>query len=183
MVALVRRFQAPPSFRRLPFFFAFKTASSSAVDGKALCRCRDPEQGTPHGLFPPPSTALALPPVASSSPHGRETAHGSHERAPFHRGCAQPSAFQHEPDDGASARPLLAACCLLRPSCSPPDSLLPQVARDEKTNCDLIELFNEILTHLNKQHDVDLREEQDDGRGFRWVEFLQLMRFQLPADM
>ena len=61
--------------------------------------------------------------------------------------------------------------------------MLPQVALDEKTNFDLIELFNEILTHLNKQHDVDLREEQDDVRVFRWVEFLQLMRFQLPADM
>jgi len=60
---------------------------------------------------------------------------------------------------------------------------LTMVALDEKTNFDLIELFNEILTHLNKQHDVDLREEQDDVRVFRWVEFLQLMRFQLPADM
>jgi hypothetical protein len=55
---------------------------------------------------------------------------------------------------------------------------------DEKTNFELIELFNGILVHLNKQtHGVDLRNETDEIRVFRWVEFLQLMRFQLPQDM
>jgi hypothetical protein len=59
-----------------------------------------------------------------------------------------------------------------------------KVSLDEKTNFEIVELFNDILVHLNKQtHGVDLRNETDEIRVFRWVEFLQLMRFQLPQDM
>ena len=58
-----------------------------------------------------------------------------------------------------------------------------QVALDEKTNYELIELFNKILIVLDeKTHKVNMRNETDEVRVYRWVEFLQLMRYQFPSD-
>jgi hypothetical protein len=55
---------------------------------------------------------------------------------------------------------------------------------DEKTNFELIELLNDILKKLDpKTHGVDARNETDEVRVYRWVEFLQMMRFGFPQDV
>lgn len=61
---------------------------------------------------------------------------------------------------------------------------LSMVALDEKTNFELIELLNDILAKLDaKTHGIDLRQETDEVRVYRWVDFLQMMRFQFPEDV
>lgn len=56
------------------------------------------------------------------------------------------------------------------------------MALDEKTNFELIELLNEILKMLDpKTHGQNIRDETDEVRVYRWVEFLQLMRYAFPA--
>lgn len=67
----------------------------------------------------------------------------------------------------------------------PPFQLgLSMVALDEKTNFELIELLNDILKKLDpKTHGVDARNETDEVRVYRWVEFLQMMRFGFPQDV
>jgi intraflagellar transport protein 81 len=61
---------------------------------------------------------------------------------------------------------------------------LSLVSLDEKQGSELVLMFNQVLAHLDKStHDVDIRAEGDEMRVYRWVNFLQTMRFQFPENM
>ncbi|DAZ95015.1 TPA: hypothetical protein N0F65_003641 [Lagenidium giganteum] len=60
---------------------------------------------------------------------------------------------------------------------------LTLVAFDEKSNFELLQILNEVFTEIDQKHNVDLRNEADEQRAFRYLEFLQLLKFPLPRDM
>ena len=60
---------------------------------------------------------------------------------------------------------------------------LTLVAFDEKSNFELLQILNQVLTEIDSKHNVDLRAETDEARVYRYMEFLQLMRFPLPRDL
>jgi intraflagellar transport protein 81 len=57
------------------------------------------------------------------------------------------------------------------------------VAFDEKSNFELLQILNEVFTEIDSKHNVDLRKEADEQRAFRYLEFLQLLKFPLPQNM
>lgn len=60
---------------------------------------------------------------------------------------------------------------------------LTLVAFDEKSNFELLQILNEVFTEIDAKHNVDLRNEADEQRAYRYLEFLQLLKFPLPRDI
>lgn len=60
---------------------------------------------------------------------------------------------------------------------------LTLVGFDEKSNFELLQILNEVLTEIDSKHNVDLRAETDEMRAYRYLEFLQLLKFPLPRDV
>lgn len=60
---------------------------------------------------------------------------------------------------------------------------LTLVAFDEKSNFELLQILNEVFAEIDAKHNVDLRSEADEQRAFRYLEFLQLLKFPLPRDV
>lgn len=60
---------------------------------------------------------------------------------------------------------------------------LSLVAFDEKSNFELLQILNEVFTEIDTKHQVDLRNEADEQRAHRYLEFLQLLKFPLPRDV
>uniref|UniRef100_A0A7S1XP79 IFT81 calponin homology domain-containing protein n=1 Tax=Phaeomonas parva TaxID=124430 RepID=A0A7S1XP79_9STRA len=53
---------------------------------------------------------------------------------------------------------------------------------DEKNGTELLEVLKIVLSELDPSHDVDLRDEEPDVRVHRTLQFLKLMKFQVPQD-
>ncbi|TMW55792.1 hypothetical protein Poli38472_010674 [Pythium oligandrum] len=60
---------------------------------------------------------------------------------------------------------------------------LTLVAFDEKSNFELLQVLNEVFTEIDSKQNVDLRSEADEARAYRYLEFLQLLKFPLPRDI
>ena len=59
---------------------------------------------------------------------------------------------------------------------------LSLVLFDEKTPFELIQVLNDVMTHLDKRHAVDLRDEPQEETGARMMEFIRLLKFpNLPS--
>ena len=57
---------------------------------------------------------------------------------------------------------------------------LTLVAFDELSPFELLELVNEVLTHLDDRHGVDLRDEEPSVTAARWIEFLTILKYTIP---
>ncbi|OQS07614.1 Intraflagellar Transport Protein 81 [Thraustotheca clavata] len=57
------------------------------------------------------------------------------------------------------------------------------VAFDEKSNFELLQILNEVFSAMDARHNIDLRDELDEQRTYRYMELLQLLKFQLPQDI
>eukprot|EP00944_MAST-04C_sp_MAST-4C-sp1_P002948 g2948.t1 len=57
---------------------------------------------------------------------------------------------------------------------------LTLVAFDELSPFELLQLVNEVLTHLDDRHNVDLRDEEPAVTGARWIEFLSILKYSIP---
>ncbi|KDO31490.1 hypothetical protein SPRG_04104 [Saprolegnia parasitica CBS 223.65] len=57
------------------------------------------------------------------------------------------------------------------------------VAFDEKSNFELLQILNEVFAAMDSRHNVDLRDELDEQRTYRYMELLQLLKYQLPPDL
>ncbi|ETO61871.1 hypothetical protein F444_20161 [Phytophthora nicotianae P1976] len=62
---------------------------------------------------------------------------------------------------------------------------LTLVAFDEKSNFELLQILHEVFVEIDptRHSGVDLRAEADEVRAQRYLEFLQLLKFQLPRDL
>lgn len=60
---------------------------------------------------------------------------------------------------------------------------LTLVAFDEKSNFELLQVLNDVLAVMDARHDVDLRDEQDEQRGYRMTEFLRLLKYPIPGEV
>ncbi|KAJ8561653.1 hypothetical protein ON010_g8028 [Phytophthora cinnamomi] len=62
---------------------------------------------------------------------------------------------------------------------------LTLVAFDEKSNFELLQILHEVFVEIDptRHSGVDLRAEADEVRAQRYLEFLQLLKFQLPRDI
>lgn len=61
---------------------------------------------------------------------------------------------------------------------------LTLVAFDEKGSFELLQILNEVFVEIDAtKHKVDLRNEADEVRAHRYLEFLQLLKFPLPRDL
>lgn len=54
---------------------------------------------------------------------------------------------------------------------------------DEKSNFELLQLLNDVVSELDAKHRVDLRQETDEYRTFRFVECFKLLKFHFPTDV
>ncbi|KAF0696267.1 Aste57867_12965 [Aphanomyces stellatus] len=57
------------------------------------------------------------------------------------------------------------------------------VAFDEKSNFELLQVLNEVFAEMDSRHKVDIRDELDEQRTYRFMELLQLLKYQLPPDI
>ncbi|KAF0715670.1 hypothetical protein AaE_011282 [Aphanomyces astaci] len=57
------------------------------------------------------------------------------------------------------------------------------VAFDEKSNFELLQVLNEVFAEMDSRHKIDIRDELDEQRTYRYMETLQLLKYQLPPDM
>ena len=60
---------------------------------------------------------------------------------------------------------------------------LSNVAFDEKSPFELLEVMNAIFAHLSKDHAVDLRDETPDSTATRMVDFLRVLNFKQALDV
>ena len=54
---------------------------------------------------------------------------------------------------------------------------LTLVAFDELSPFELLQLVNEVLTHLDDRHGIDLRDEEPSVTAARWIEFLSILKY------
>ncbi|OQR98409.1 Intraflagellar Transport Protein 81 [Achlya hypogyna] len=57
------------------------------------------------------------------------------------------------------------------------------VAFDEKSNFELLQILNEVFAEMDSRHNIDIRDELDEQRTYRYMELLQLLKYQLPPDL
>ncbi|ETW10174.1 hypothetical protein H310_00544 [Aphanomyces invadans] len=57
------------------------------------------------------------------------------------------------------------------------------VAFDEKSNFELLQVLNEVFAEMDSRHKIDIRDELDEQRTYRYMETLQLLKYQLPPDI
>lgn len=65
---------------------------------------------------------------------------------------------------------------------APFNKKLSLVAFDEKSNFELLQILNDVFVEMDSRHDVDLRDEPDEQRGYRMTEFLKLLKYPIPGD-
>lgn len=63
-----------------------------------------------------------------------------------------------------------------------PRALPPQVAFDEKSPFELLEIVNLIMANLSDDHKVDLRDETPEATANRMMEFLRVLNFKQTMD-
>ena len=64
----------------------------------------------------------------------------------------------------------------------PPFSMdLSLVLFDEKSPFELLKTLNDVMAHLDKRHNVDIRDESSEQTGARMTEFLRVLKFPLPT--
>ena len=64
----------------------------------------------------------------------------------------------------------------------PPFSMdLTLVLFDEKTPFELLKTLNNVMAHLDKRHNVDIRDESAEQTQARMVDFLRVLKFPLPT--
>ena len=54
---------------------------------------------------------------------------------------------------------------------------LSLVLFDEKTPFELLQVLNEVMAHLDKRHDIEIRDEPQEETGSRMIEFIRLLKF------
>ena len=57
------------------------------------------------------------------------------------------------------------------------------MAFDEKSNFELLQILNDVFVEMDSRHDVDLRDEPDEQRAYRMVEFLKLLKYPINQEL